>query len=88
MNLPPPFTRTLVLVVILLGMPIWLYPAYGAISTTFMANHTFTVNDNGDGGDAQPGNEICATASGKCTLRAAIDEANMILGPTRIIIRP
>ena len=37
---------------------------------------TFTVDDVGDAGDATPGNGVCATATGVCTLRAAIDETN------------
>jgi CSLREA domain-containing protein len=42
---------------------------------------TFTVNSNGDGGDAAPGNGVCETASGNgvCTLRAAIQESNAAL---------
>jgi len=35
-----------------------------------------TVNDNGDSNDASVGDGFCATASGVCTLRAAIQEAN------------
>jgi CSLREA domain-containing protein len=35
-----------------------------------------TVNDLGDTTDASPGDGICATAAGVCTLRAAIQEAN------------
>lgn len=41
----------------------------------------FTVNSTGDAGDANPGDEICETASiGECTLRAAIQEANATVG--------
>jgi hypothetical protein len=40
----------------------------------------FTVNDNGDSTDAAPGNGACSDANGKCTLRAAIQEANAIAG--------
>ena len=36
----------------------------------------FTVNDSGDSRDAVPGNGVCLDASGKCTVRAAIEEAN------------
>lgn len=35
-----------------------------------------TVNDTGDAPDATPGDGVCATATGGCTLRAAIMEAN------------
>ena len=37
---------------------------------------TLTVNRKADAVDAQPGNGICATAAAKCSLRAAIQEAN------------
>ena len=35
-----------------------------------------TVNNSGDSVDAVPGDGACADSSGRCTLRAAIDEAN------------
>src|SRR2546430_7402879 len=40
------------------------------------ADATFTVNDQGDAVDANPGGGSCLTANFKCTLRAAIQEAN------------
>jgi len=45
-----------------------------------VAAATFTVNSNGDQGDATPGNGVCATSGGQCTLRAAIQEANALAG--------
>lgn len=45
---------------------------------------TFTVDGTGDGADANPGNGICATAGGVCTLRAAIQEANSLSGSDTI----
>ena len=36
----------------------------------------FHVNSTGDGDDAGAGDDVCATANGQCTLRAAIQEAN------------
>jgi CSLREA domain-containing protein len=36
----------------------------------------FTVNDIGDTNDQSVGDSICADSNGKCTLRAAIQEAN------------
>jgi CSLREA domain-containing protein len=45
---------------------------------------TYTVNDLGDGSDANPGNDVCATAGAVCTLRAAIEEANAHAGPDTI----
>jgi len=40
----------------------------------------FVVNYLGDADDASPGDGICATATGVCTLRAAIREANALPG--------
>ena len=37
---------------------------------------TYTVDDLGDASDATPGDDICDTGGGVCTLRAAIGEAN------------
>ncbi len=37
---------------------------------------TFTVNSTADAPDADPANGTCATSGGKCTLRAAIMQAN------------
>ncbi len=45
---------------------------------------TFTVNSTADEVDTNPGDGICATAAGTCTLRAAIHEANALLGADTI----
>jgi uncharacterized protein YjbI with pentapeptide repeats len=37
---------------------------------------TYTVNGVGDDVDATPGDDLCATLTGECTLRAAIQESN------------
>src|SRR5438128_2727619 len=37
---------------------------------------TFTVNDQSDAVDNNIGDGVCLAANGKCTLRAAIQEAN------------
>lgn len=39
---------------------------------------SFTINDLGDAPDQTPGDRVCQAASGACTLRAAIMEANAI----------
>jgi CSLREA domain-containing protein len=39
---------------------------------------TFTVNTTKDGVDANLADEVCAAAGGKCTLRAAVDEARPV----------
>jgi CSLREA domain-containing protein len=46
----------------------------------------FTVNSNGDQTDAAPGNGTCATAGGVCTLRAAVVEAEGLLGADTITV--
>jgi CSLREA domain-containing protein len=49
--------------------------------TAVAAPKVFTVNVNGDGHDANPGDGICETSiSGNCSLRAAIEEANANAG--------
>src|SRR6185369_5960639 len=47
---------------------------------------TFTVNSITDAVDANPGNGVCATAAGQCTLRAAIQEANASRGADTITL--
>jgi CSLREA domain-containing protein len=50
------------------------------IFTVAASAATFTVTNAGDAIDATPGNGLCATAGGVCTLRAAIQEANALAG--------
>ncbi len=45
---------------------------------------TFTVNSGSDAVDANIGNGTCATATGSCTLRAAVQEANALAGADAI----
>lgn len=47
---------------------------------------TFTVNSTIDAVDASPGNGVCRTSGGVCTLRAAIQEANATSGADTIEI--
>lgn len=47
---------------------------------------TFTVNSTADEVDAAAGDGSCATASGTCTLRAAIQEANAQQGAHEIVL--
>ncbi|MGA9277424.1 hypothetical protein [Ilumatobacter sp.] len=44
----------------------------------------YIVEDAGDAADADPGDGVCATDEGSCTLRAAVDEANAIDGEQTI----
>lgn len=42
---------------------------------------TFVVNSTSDGADDQVGDGVCRTTLGTCTLRAALQEANSVVGP-------
>lgn len=46
----------------------------------------FAVDEKADGVDAAPGDGVCATATERCTLRAAIMEANALAGPSTIVL--
>ncbi len=48
------------------------------------AQAVFTVDSAGDDVDASKGDGICATVTGACTLRAAIEEANALAGSDEI----
>ena len=47
---------------------------------------TITVTSTVDQPDAVPGDGVCATAGGACTLRAAIQEANRLPGAQNVAI--
>jgi CSLREA domain-containing protein len=47
---------------------------------------TFAVNDTSDQPDANPGDGLCRTSAGTCTLRAAIQEANSLSGVDTITL--
>jgi hypothetical protein len=53
-------------------------------SGAMAAGITFTVDTTSDAVDALPGDHVCATADGTCSLRAAIDEGNRHIGPDAI----
>lgn len=50
----------------------------------FAPGQTFTVDDTGNLGDANPGDGVCATSGSDCTLRAAIEESNASAGVNTI----
>jgi CSLREA domain-containing protein len=54
------------------------------ISTAYAAS--FTVNSIADQIDANPGDGVCDTGNGECTLRAAIQEANALPGDDTILL--
>ncbi|HZP40334.1 MAG TPA: right-handed parallel beta-helix repeat-containing protein [Candidatus Binatia bacterium] len=47
---------------------------------------TFTVTSTLDAADAAPGDGVCATGAGACTLRAAIQEANAFGGADTVVL--
>lgn len=47
---------------------------------------TYQVNDQADERDERPGDGICRAASGNCTLRAALEEANALPGADTIAL--
>ncbi|MGH9199120.1 MAG: CSLREA domain-containing protein, partial [Acidimicrobiia bacterium] len=48
----------------------------------------FTVDSVGDAVDANPGDGICATVARQCSLRAAVQETNAVLGGDTITLPP
>lgn len=50
--------------------------ALAIVATPALGDAIFIVDDTVDAIDANPGDGRCATASGACTLRAAVMEAN------------
>lgn len=56
----------------------------GFLGSSNAAN--FTVNQSFDGADATPGDGLCATGGGSCTLRAAVMESNALAGADSITI--
>ncbi|MEW5987667.1 MAG: choice-of-anchor Q domain-containing protein [Chloroflexota bacterium] len=54
--------------------------AVGQLSTPFAVNSTL------DAADASPGDGLCATAAGSCSLRAAIEESNAVSGEDTVIL--
>lgn len=55
-------------------------------TTVWAAGNTYKVNSTADSVDADVGNPACADASGRCTLRAAIQQANFGVGADTIIL--
>lgn len=67
---------------------IWLLASAGVIVSPLpAAAATFTVNTTTDASDAAAGDGVCAAVDGKCSLRAAIEQANNSVG-TDVIALP
>lgn len=71
------------LVVILAG--VYLLKAVAVEPAATMLT-TWTVNSTLDETDVFPGNGVCASAAGRCTLRAAVLETNLSSGPDAILL--
>lgn len=63
-----------------------LFWALQAQATPEASVATFTVNSTEDAVDVNPGDGVCATSTGVCTLRAAIQEANALPGQDSIAL--
>ncbi len=79
-------TKWLLTLLVIVGL---LAPPVGASAQQRMApTYTFTVNNPGSGYDANPGDGVCETVEGVCSLRAAVDEANASEGADVIVFDP
>ena len=61
-----------------------LLPA-ARLPTTTLAS-AFVVDSTIDAVEAAPGDGVCATAAGECTLRAAIQETNALPGADKVTL--
>src|SRR2546428_2051567 len=74
---PPRAARIGLLVLASMVAPLFASPARSA---------TFTVDTTLDVVDTLPGDGVCATAAGTCSLRAAVQESRSLPGPDTIIL--
>ncbi|WP_051871201.1 CSLREA domain-containing protein [Chloroflexus sp. MS-G] len=73
-----------VLVVVALAWLLTVAPLPWPVPTVMAA--TFTVNTTNDTADANPGDGVCADSAGRCSLRAAVMEANALGGGPHTIV--
>jgi CSLREA domain-containing protein len=59
-----------------------------AFESPALFGSSYVVNSTADEPDADPADGVCRTASGDCTLRAAMMQANFATGPNTIIVPP
>ena len=59
-----------------------------AVPRRAAANPTFVVDTAGDAHDANPGDGVCDTGGGVCSLRAAVEEAEALPGADTITFSP
>jgi CSLREA domain-containing protein len=77
-----PWTVFLVVSVVVVGSGLFL-----TVSSTSVQAKTFAVNSTLDETDTNPGDGVCVSASGYCTLRAAVQETNALAGPDIIKLK-
>ncbi|MBK8903644.1 MAG: right-handed parallel beta-helix repeat-containing protein [Anaerolineaceae bacterium] len=63
-----------------------LLPLFQTASSYLESTADFVVNSESDAGDIQPGDGLCNTSMGTCTLRAAVQEANAYTGTQTIFL--
>lgn len=78
--------RPIILIALCLVTSVQVAQAAASTGILILSKHAdaaatlYTVTSTGDGDDINIGDGVCADANGDCTLRAAIQEANAILG--------
>jgi CSLREA domain-containing protein len=60
---------------------------FSMVTSGLVEAKTFTVTSTLDETDTSPGDGVCLSVSGYCTLRAAIQEANDLFGPDTIKLK-
>ncbi len=65
---------------------IFFFLGTGGQFTQAATSATFTVNTTAEVADVNPGDGVCADASGNCSLRAAVQEANALAGANTITL--
>lgn len=66
--------------------PLFLIALTTLLSTNIVLAAEFTVNATYNAPDADPTDEICADSQGLCTIRAAVEQANALIGPDLVMI--
>ncbi|HSH04841.1 MAG TPA: hypothetical protein VLL52_20175, partial [Anaerolineae bacterium] len=75
-----------VAIICLVGMGMFLSLWWAGQQLVVRANSVMTVDMVADEVDLTPGDGLCLTASGGCSLRAAIQEANVLSGTDTVVV--
>ena len=71
----------------MIAKPLFALLTVAAFCASCTPSPTFVVNSAGDESDINKSDDICETANGDCTLRAAIEQANATKSPIGLNIR-